>query len=60
MAHETENPSTKLFRDYIRIPSVHPDPDYYQVIDLLTREALKIGLNYKLMVISHQVIYQNH
>ena len=47
MSDELENPSTKLFRDYIRIPSVHPDPDYYQVIDLLREEALNVGLSYK-------------
>ncbi len=36
---EKEHESTTLFRDYIRIASVQPDPDYYQAVDFLIDQA---------------------
>jgi len=42
-----ENPATKVFRDYIRIPSVQPDPDYYQAVEFLVDQAKSLGLPYK-------------
>ena len=42
-----EHESTKLFRDYIRISSVQPDPDYYQVVDFLIAEAKSLDLPYR-------------
>ena len=42
-----EHESTKLFRDYIRIPSVQPDPDYYQVVDFLIDQAKSLDLPYR-------------
>ena len=41
-----ENPSTKVFRDYIRIPSVQPDPDYYEAVEFLVNQAKSLGLPY--------------
>ena len=42
-----ENPATKVFRDYIRIPSVQPDPDYYQAVEFLVEQAQSLGLPYR-------------
>ena len=44
---DEEHPSTKLFRDYVRIPSVQPDPDYSPIVDFLVREAKSLGLPYR-------------
>ena len=46
-AETEEHPSTKLFRDYVRIPSVQPDPDYSPIVDFLIQEANSMGLPYK-------------
>jgi len=45
----TEHPSTKLFRDYVRIPSVHPDPDYQQTVKFLIEQADQIGLPHRIV-----------
>ena len=47
-----ENPATTLFRDYVRIPSVQPNPDYQQVIDFLVEQAKSLGLPYR----SHECV----
>uniref|UniRef100_A0A8C5Q9D4 Aminoacylase 1 n=1 Tax=Leptobrachium leishanense TaxID=445787 RepID=A0A8C5Q9D4_9ANUR len=39
-----ENPSTSLFREYLRIRTVHPDPDYDGAEEFLVRVAKDIGL----------------
>ena len=39
MDEGSENPSAALSRDYVRIPSVHPDPDYEEVVTFLVKEA---------------------
>uniref|UniRef100_A0A8C5QGH1 N-acyl-aliphatic-L-amino acid amidohydrolase n=1 Tax=Leptobrachium leishanense TaxID=445787 RepID=A0A8C5QGH1_9ANUR len=40
----SENPSTSLFREYLRIRTVHPDPDYDGAEEFLVRVAKDIGL----------------
>ena len=45
-SRETENPSTTLFRDYIRVETVQPNPDYKAAVDLLINEARKIDLEF--------------
>ena len=47
MDESSENPSTTLFRDYVRIPSVHPDPDYEEVVTFLVKQADSIGLDWR-------------
>ena len=47
-----ENPATKLFRDYVRIPSVQPNPDYQPVIEFLVEQAKSLGLPYR----SHECV----
>ena len=39
-----EHRSTKLFREYIQIPTVQPEPDYQPAVELLIREAESLGL----------------
>ena len=36
-AEEAEHPSTALFRAYLRLATVQPDPDYGPAIALLTQ-----------------------
>merc|ERR1719510_1089840 len=43
---EDEHPSTTLFREYLRIKSVQPDPDYDSSIVFLERQAKRLGLDY--------------
>merc|ERR1712123_244380 len=43
-----ENPSTSLFRSYIRIKSVQPKPDYASCIEFLKTQAGVLGLPYKI------------
>ena len=35
-----------LFREYLRIKSVHPNPDYASCVEFLTRQAARLGLEY--------------
>ena len=42
----TENPSTTTFRNYIKIATVHPDPDYYPAINFLINEAKQVDLEF--------------
>ncbi|CAM6099550.1 unnamed protein product [Calypogeia fissa] len=39
-----ENESVKRFREYLRIPTVHPDPHYEVAIEWLLAQASQIGL----------------
>ncbi|XP_058978384.1 aminoacylase-1 isoform X1 [Musca domestica] len=41
------NEEIKLFREYLRIPSVHPDIDYEPCIEFLQRQANDLGLPLK-------------
>ena len=43
-----ENPATTLFREYIRIESVQPKPDYQGCMQFLIRQADSLGLPYKI------------
>ncbi|XP_043934125.1 aminoacylase-1 [Protopterus annectens] len=41
---DVEDPAVTLFREYLRIRSVHPEPDYDAALTFLEREAGKLGL----------------
>ena len=41
-----EHPAVTLFRDYIRIKSVQPDPDYVGCVEFLKVQANRLGLDY--------------
>lgn len=43
---EDEHPATSLFREYIRIKSVQPNPDYESCIIFLEKQAKRLGLSY--------------
>ena len=43
---EKEHPAVTLFRDYLRIKSVHPDPDYDSVLKFLEVQAKRLDLDY--------------
>ncbi|XP_046582536.1 aminoacylase-1-like [Haliotis rubra] len=43
---EKEDPAVSLFREYLRIPTVHPDPDYSKAIDFISRLADDVGLEF--------------
>ena len=45
-SQDDEHPSTKIFRDYIRIPSVHPNPDYSKTVEFLISRAEMMALPY--------------
>ena len=45
---DKENPSTTLFREYIRIKSVQPSPDYPACMEFLKVQAAALGLPYKI------------
>lgn len=47
MAGDGEDPSTSLFREYIRINTMQPTPDYKKCIQFLKRIAEELGLPYK-------------
>ncbi|XP_068109121.1 aminoacylase-1 [Hyperolius riggenbachi] len=44
MSTSEEDPSTTLFREYLRIRSVQPEPDYDGIVRFLFRVAEEIGL----------------
>lgn len=43
-SHESEHPSVTLFRRYLRIRTVHPDPDYGAAVAFLEERARELGL----------------
>ncbi|KAM8929987.1 aminoacylase-1-like [Pelodytes ibericus] len=47
-----ENPATSLFRDYLRIRTIHPDPDYVGAEEFLFRVAEDIGLKSRKLKLS--------
>ena len=47
MAGEEEHPSTRLFRDYIRINTMQPNPDYPACTKFLQGVADSLGLTCK-------------
>uniref|UniRef100_A0A8C4HJP6 N-acyl-aliphatic-L-amino acid amidohydrolase n=1 Tax=Dicentrarchus labrax TaxID=13489 RepID=A0A8C4HJP6_DICLA len=44
---EVEDPSVSLFREYLRLRTVHPDPDYDAALRFLDRIAEELGLPMK-------------
>lgn len=40
----SDEDAVERFRDYLRIPTVHPDPDYTPAIRFLLTQAYSIGL----------------
>uniref|UniRef100_A0A3P8UJD2 Aminoacylase 1 n=1 Tax=Cynoglossus semilaevis TaxID=244447 RepID=A0A3P8UJD2_CYNSE len=42
-----EDPSVSLFRDYLRLKTVHPQPDYDSAVKFLERIAAELGLPLK-------------
>ncbi|XP_036958096.1 aminoacylase-1-like [Acanthopagrus latus] len=44
---EGEDPSVSLFREYLRLKTVHPDPDYDAALRFLDRMAEELGLPIK-------------
>ncbi|OMJ27559.1 Aminoacylase-1 [Smittium culicis] len=45
----TEPESVKRFREYLKIESVHPTPDYYGVSKFLVEQANNMGLSYQIV-----------
>eukprot|EP01114_Cavostelium_apophysatum_P019724 TRINITY_DN6432_c0_g1_i1.p1 TRINITY_DN6432_c0_g1~~TRINITY_DN6432_c0_g1_i1.p1 ORF type:complete len:441 (+),score=99.31 TRINITY_DN6432_c0_g1_i1:101-1324(+) len=43
----TEDPSVTLFREYLRIKTVHPNPDYPGAMRFLKAQAERIGLEFE-------------
>ncbi|XP_058844333.1 aminoacylase-1A-like isoform X1 [Acipenser ruthenus] len=43
----SEDPSVSLFREYLRIKTVHPEPDYEGALKFLDRIAAELGLPFK-------------
>jgi len=41
-----EHPATTMFRDYIRINTMQPNPDYAKAMEFLTVQAKSVGLPY--------------
>ena len=46
---DEEHPAVTLFREYLRIKSVHPDPDYDSCVAFLTRMANELELPYRVV-----------
>lgn len=44
---ESENPSVTLFREYLRIKTVHPTPDFTNALKFLKQVAKDLGLESK-------------
>lgn len=42
------------FRNYLRIKTVHPNPDYEGCVEFLVKMADEIGLEHKIIEVSHQ------
>ena len=43
---EREHPATNLFREYIRINTMQPNPDYAKAMEFLTVQANSLGVPY--------------
>ncbi|XP_059619088.1 aminoacylase-1-like [Phlebotomus argentipes] len=41
-----KNEEIKIFREYLKIPSVHPDPDYEPCVEFLRRQATDLGMDF--------------
>ncbi|XP_059619089.1 aminoacylase-1-like [Phlebotomus argentipes] len=40
------NEEIKIFREYLRIPSVHPNPNYEPCVEFLRRQATDLGMDF--------------
>jgi aminoacylase len=49
MATTNEDPAVTRFREYLRLPSVHPNPDYSGCIEWLRQQAKEIGLEFNIV-----------
>ncbi|XP_066285183.1 aminoacylase-1-like [Branchiostoma lanceolatum] len=47
--NKTEDPAVTKFRDYLRIRTVHPDPDYAGAVVFLQQYADELGLPWKVI-----------
>jgi aminoacylase len=47
MSKWEENEEIQIFREYLRIPSVHPNIDYRPCVEFLQRQADEIGLMFR-------------
>ena len=45
---DVEDPAVTLFRDYLRIKTVHPDPDYENCMIFLKKQADRLGLKHSI------------
>ncbi len=46
---EDEHPAVSLFREYLRIKTVQPDPDYAGSNAFLERQAARLGLPHRIV-----------
>ncbi|KAG8328672.1 adenylate cyclase [Homalodisca vitripennis] len=44
MQESIEHPSVSIFREYLRIPSVHPDVNYDECVKFIKKQANSLGL----------------
>ncbi|XP_064422213.1 aminoacylase-1 [Latimeria chalumnae] len=48
-SHGKEDPAVSLFREYLRIRTVHPEPDYAGAVKFLQRVSAELGLPCKVI-----------
>ncbi|OCT85693.1 hypothetical protein XELAEV_18023864mg [Xenopus laevis] len=53
---QTEDPATSLFREYLRIQTVQPDPDYDGALNFLNQVAEDIGMESKRVELSSGLV----
>ncbi|GFN97463.1 aminoacylase-1-like [Plakobranchus ocellatus] len=46
---QAEHPSVTRFREYLRINTMHPNPNYYPALEFLRRQASEMGLEFKIL-----------
>jgi len=46
MTDNMENPSTSVFREYIRVNTMQPNPDYQSCMEFLKAQANRLGLSF--------------
>ncbi|KAF9190123.1 adenylate cyclase [Haplosporangium sp. Z 767] len=49
MTHSEEHPAVTRFREYLRIKTVQPEPDYWGASKFLIRQAEEIGMPYRIV-----------
>jgi len=48
-----DNKEIQIFRDYLRIPSVHPDIDYEPCLVFLRKQAESLGLSHRTIIVKN-------